>query len=156
MFSTPSIRLIVATLYSPEYAEHCTLFVDGQDSRIIFFTNQNDGRSDEQRKRERYSWKEESSGVRMQIVTDPLGWLVTQKEANNVKTTDPELFIKLPLCKIMSSSDCMWIYGAYIFKFEEMVDLLQKHLVDVNLENFSASIRKQQNVELSKSACLIR
>jgi len=72
------------------------------------------------------------------------------EEANSKNTTDPGQFLKLPLWKIMKSSDCMYCDGAYIFVIDEMVEKMQKQNIQVNSDNFFCPIRKERNIELSE------
>ncbi|KAG2213303.1 hypothetical protein INT45_013461 [Circinella minor] len=145
MFSNIKIRILAANIYNPTPFKNITLCIDGHDAKIKYYDPLTTRKS-------LYSYKEGTSGIRTQIVTDSLGFILFISETEKCSDgNDSTMFLKMKLYNYIHLGDCLALDGGYTLFLEKFKESALKRGYKFTDKNFRYPIRKINNEKLTSN-----
>ncbi|KAI1286597.1 hypothetical protein EDD11_010609, partial [Mortierella claussenii] len=137
MFSSVTIRLLVAKVNNPPLFKHVTLHLDGHDTRATYGESSAD----------MYSYKLKKSGLRTQVCMDSSGMAILVSKSQACKNNnDGTMLVDLKIQNHIHEMDCLALDGGYT---QYLPTILEKS--DLRRTNFCTPIRKKRQQELTSN-----
>ena len=143
LFSNIKIRILAANAYNPHGFENVTLYIDGHDSKVKYYSP-NESTSG------LYSYKLKGPGLRTQIVVDiNKSILYISNSEKCAKGNDGTMFLNMKLYKNINNLDCIGMDGGYNLFVEKFIENGIEYGYDFSHNNFVYPIRKEVNKNLT-------